>query len=947
MWYLSLAVLAFQGGLLILADLGRLLPPSFAAVDLARCCGAASAATVEPSLPLAGAGDRSTEPVPTHDLQVYRGAPPQARYSPVILVATVDGIVSALNASSGQILWTRDSLGGPVVQNLPVRPKPRPKGHTAPAEPEPKAENNSQDRSSNTEDAASAQLVPDSDPLSAATATAQWVTSSASPPRSTHSPLHAMADIHLVAPFDSGKIYKLRPDKVLIDSLLTVKELVHKSPSRSNGMLYLGSKRTKYFALDVATGRVVNAFGTDDGDFGSPEHEQAASWLDSDSSGASPLLSQIEDRQTIYLARTEYRLRIYNSHTSELKWNVLYSEYEPDSVLPLAQHSALHASQQLRLFTSHQGLLVAQDPRSEEIVWTQQLPSSATTVFRLWTYGAHNPWILMTSPLDRLDPSDTTPTSSVTPRSGQASGQPVALHSQYTTHSALVDTTEDGGLFVYPGPAPVASTVPLPKPGVKQIIQTVSRKLIEKITSWPSAAPRHHQWTGRDLIDEHLPMLWRMPRAFADRFIVQPLLRELWAYQSPGLLDSIGYNASSTLPPPLFASSADKMTTPESGASTLAMDQHPLQLTHDAAIDGHGTFANPAFDPIYPRRIGHLLISEHVLGRGSHGTCVYLGKFGADRVAVKQLLTTNYDIADREVSILEASRSHPNVIQYRCCTRDRQFLYIALDLCQASLYDLVQAYQVASTADISATPIALNGQLASGSSEAQWQQSQHSERQLLGQVLPSICPRQALRGMAEGLDFLHRCNIVHRDLKPQNILVQSATLERWLEDYRESVSSEGGQFEGQGIVDNVLGEKPICSPLSPSPTGFDTSARAAALAKFRQGLAAVLTQPRSTDAADPLHIRLLISDFGLCKKLELGQNTFFNTTAHGLGTLGWRAPECIRDPSRLDQLVLRASSGSSRPTSHSAASSAVATPPLAHTVAAAPHSTLESIEPDQ
>ncbi|KAJ1967624.1 bifunctional endoribonuclease/protein kinase ire1, partial [Dimargaris xerosporica] len=494
MWYLWFAVLALHGGLLILADLGRLLPPSLAAVELARCCGVVSAAAVEPSSttspPLAGTGGRSMEPLPAHELQVYRGAPPQARFSPVILVATVDGFVSALNASSGQILWTRDSLGGPVVQNLPVRSKPRPKAGTTPV----KAESRSQDRPSDAEDP---------------NAPVQWVTSSSSSPSPAHpteSSMHAIADIHLVAPFDSGKIYKLKPDKVLIDSLLTVKELVHKSPSRSNGMLYLGSKRTKYFALDVATGRVVNAFGVDDGDIGLTEHGIPASWRNNDSPGASPLLSQIEDRHTIYLARTEYRLRIYNSHTGELKWNVLYSEYEPDSVLPITQHPALHASQQLRLFTSHQGVLVAQDPRTEEVLWTQQLPSSAATIFRLWTYGSHNPWMLVTAPLDRLDPSDTTPPSN-TPRRGQASGQPVALHSQYTTHSALVDTTEAGGLFVYPGPAPVTNTAPSAKPGVKQIIQTVSRKLIEKITSWPRVARTGHSSTkptptSSDTIDE-------------------------------------------------------------------------------------------------------------------------------------------------------------------------------------------------------------------------------------------------------------------------------------------------------------------------------------------------------------------------------------------------------------------------------------------------------------
>lgn len=41
--------------------------------------------------------------------------------------------------------------------------------------------------------------------------------------------------------------------------------------------------------------------------------------------------------------------------------------------------------------------------------------------------------------------------------------------------------------------------------------------------------------------------------------------------------------------------------------------------------------------------------------------------------------------------------------------------------------------------------------------------------------------------------------------------------------------------------------------------------------------------------------RILVSDFGLCKKLEGGQSSFGATTAHAAGTTGWRAPELLLD----------------------------------------------------
>jgi serine/threonine-protein kinase/endoribonuclease IRE1 len=42
--------------------------------------------------------------------------------------------------------------------------------------------------------------------------------------------------------------------------------------------------------------------------------------------------------------------------------------------------------------------------------------------------------------------------------------------------------------------------------------------------------------------------------------------------------------------------------------------------------------------------------------------------------------------------------------------------------------------------------------------------------------------------------------------------------------------------------------------------------------------------------------RMLISDFGLCKKLDVDQTSFLPTAqgGAGAGTVGWRAPEILR-----------------------------------------------------
>jgi serine/threonine-protein kinase/endoribonuclease IRE1 len=59
---------------------------------------------------------------------------------------------------------------------------------------------------------------------------------------------------------------------------------------------------------------------------------------------------------------------------------------------------------------------------------------------------------------------------------------------------------------------------------------------------------------------------------------------------------------------------------------------------------------------------------------------------------------------------------------------------------------------------------------------------------------------------------------------------------------------------------------------------------------------------------------MLISDFGLCKKLDVDQTSFL-PTSHGAmaaGTIGWRAPEILRGEVQLDETAGDDQSQSSR-----------------------------------
>lgn len=64
------------------------------------------------------------------------------------------------------------------------------------------------------------------------------------------------------------------------------------------------------------------------------------------------------------------------------------------------------------------------------------------------------------------------------------------------------------------------------------------------------------------------------------------------------------------------------------------------------------------------------------------------GVFDNRDVAVKRILPECFSFADREVQLLRESDEHPNVIRYFCTERDRQFQYIAIELCAATLQEV-------------------------------------------------------------------------------------------------------------------------------------------------------------------------------------------------------------------------------------------------------------------
>lgn len=91
-------------------------------------------------------------------------------------------------------------------------------------------------------------------------------------------------------------------------------------------------------------------------------------------------------------------------------------------------------------------------------------------------------------------------------------------------------------------------------------------------------------------------------------------------------------------------------------------------------------------------RVGKIMFNSlEVLGKGCEGTFVFKGTFEKRNVAVKRLLPECFTLADREVSLLRESDAHENVVRYFCTEQDRQFKYIAVELCAATLQDYIES----------------------------------------------------------------------------------------------------------------------------------------------------------------------------------------------------------------------------------------------------------------
>ncbi|XP_068278702.1 serine/threonine-protein kinase/endoribonuclease IRE2 isoform X2 [Nyctibius grandis] len=661
-------------------------------------------------------------------------------------------------------------------------------------------------------------------------------------------PVYVAEPAFLPDPND-GSLYILggKNKEGLMKLPFTIPELVQSSPCRSSdGVLYTGKKQDTWFIVDPKSGEKQTTLSTEAWDGLCP---------------SSPLL---------YIGRTQYVITMYDTKSRELRWNATFSGYSA----PLCEES--YHYKMAHFASSGDGLVVTLDKESGEVLWAQNYGSPVVGIY-LWhqdslrrvphlnlametlrylTFHSQDIHLLKWGYQSVKDFAATKTQLLPALYVGKYAASFYALTSLVHGSVALVPQ----GITLARIDGPTTDDVTVRESGECEITPSTDVKYPQgSITSL------RNQWL---LIGHHeLPPVVHttMLRAFPENLrkttetiiprapAARTMFDDFLAPSSPEepALRSEGQPQADPAPREQAevypeASTWDLLvagvgTALLAGAVLLLLltkvqTQHAAQqrqleeqiqllqqqqeMLLPGRVAGEGIPAEPALsrgsasqpsqsssasargkdlangtvsaEPAVPAAaqgaepdvivVGKVSFNpKDVLGHGAGGTFVFRGQFDGRNVAVKRLLPECFHLVDREVQLLRESDEHPHVVRYFCTEKDKQFHYIAIELCSATLQEYVE--------------------------------SPSFDRR-------NLDPVSLLRQTMSGLAHLHSLSIVHRDLKPCNILI--------------SVPNRHGQ------------------------------------------------------------IRAVISDFGLCKKLQGGRQSF--SLRSGIpGTEGWIAPEVLQE----------------------------------------------------
>uniref|UniRef100_A0A8C2D129 non-specific serine/threonine protein kinase n=1 Tax=Cyprinus carpio TaxID=7962 RepID=A0A8C2D129_CYPCA len=503
---------------------------------------------------------------------------------------------------------------------------------------------------------------------------------------------------------NDGSLYVLggKRKEGLMKLPFTIPELVQSSPCRSSdGVLYTGKKQDTWFVVDPQTGEKQTSLSTSSSDSICP---------------SAPLL---------FIGRTEYMITMYDTKTQELRWNATYNDYSA----PLYDDKK-YEYKMSHFASSGDGLVVTVDRDSGEVLWMQKFDSPVAG-FYLWSQDSL-----------RRAPHLTVATETLrylTFTAENTQSHTMKWAYQFTKENHSTKTQLVPTLYVGKTDSHLYASTSLVHQGVAIVPKGLTLARIEgPITAGvtmgngrpeceitPSTDVKYPPGSSSSLQNQWLLIGHHEVPPSAHTTMLRDFPENL--QRSGEVIPPQGSGSSvRSLPPvtkpstsPVLPDSltSDPMTvlvmTLLLGAWIAFLLKHKRVCSRVPIVLSF--YLNKQFNSFTNLYVVHYNLSLYfvfssgeqpdvvevgkisfspaeVLGHGTEGTFVFRGHFDGRRVAVKRILPECVEFAEREVQLLRESDEHPNVIRYFCTERDRQFTYIAIELCAATLQQVLIGY---------------------------------------------------------------------------------------------------------------------------------------------------------------------------------------------------------------------------------------------------------------